>query len=320
MTTPLSTSARRDIGDRFAAGGLQVFERGWLSSNSVLFPSEEAGMSTLVDSGYWSHQDQSVGLVRQALGRDARLGRVVNTHLHSDHCGGNARLHEAFGCRIEVPSGEFDKVELWDEEQLTFRATGQHCPRFVADGRLVPGTQIELGRMVWDIVASPGHDPQSVMLHQPELAVLISADALWEDGFGVVFPELEGFSAFDDVRRTLDLVSHLNVEVVIPGHGRPFVDVGAALERARAKLDRFVADPRKHALHAAKVLIKFHLLEVQSQSITDLDAWLLDTAYFGGARAQYFADQSWAEWRSGLLDGLVRSQAIRFDGTRVFNL
>jgi hypothetical protein len=33
--------------------------------------------------------------------------------------------------------------------------------------------------------------------------VLISADALWENGFGVVFPELEGDDAFAIVAATL---------------------------------------------------------------------------------------------------------------------
>ena len=44
---------------------LQVFERGWLSANNVLlFDGDEA---TLIDSGYVSHADQTVKLVRAAL-------------------------------------------------------------------------------------------------------------------------------------------------------------------------------------------------------------------------------------------------------------
>ena len=40
------------------------------------------------------------------------------------------------------------------------------------------------------------HDPESIVLYQPGLRVLISADALWENGFGVVFPELEDRTLF----------------------------------------------------------------------------------------------------------------------------
>ena len=34
-----------------------------------------------------------------------------------------------------------------------------------------------------------GHDPHSVILFEPQDRILISADALWEAGFGVIFPD-----------------------------------------------------------------------------------------------------------------------------------
>lgn len=81
---------------------LQVFERGWLSANNVLL--FDGGEATLVDSGYVTHAGQTVALVRAALdGR--RLGRLINTHSHSDHIGGNASVQRSFGCTITVPVG-----------------------------------------------------------------------------------------------------------------------------------------------------------------------------------------------------------------------
>lgn len=308
-----------DVQERFDSAGLTVFERGWLSSNNVLFHPGEDGRASLVDSGYWSHQDQTAALVQRALGPQDRLARILNTHLHSDHCGGNAKLQQTFGCRVDVPFGEFGKVVCWAEDELTYRATGQHCPRFVAAGAFSAGDSVDLGGRKWDVVAAPGHDPESVMFHEPSLQLLISADALWEDGFGVVFPELEGLAAFADVRRTLDLIARLKVEVVIPGHGRPFVDVRAALDRAYSRLDRFQADPRKHALHAAKVLIKFHLLEVHAQTLEDLDAWLLATPYFRSVHEQHFGELPWMDWRSELLTSLERSRAIERAGSLIKN-
>lgn len=320
MSATHSERSRVDFDERFRAAGLVVFERGWLSSNNVLFGGDASEPATLVDSGYWTHQEQTEVLLRRALGADRQLGRLVNTHLHSDHCGGNERLQRLHGCVIDVPAGEFDKVQRWDERELTYEATGQHCPRFEAKGRLHPGETVRLGGRAWNVVASPGHDPESVMFHDPALGILISADALWEDGFGVVFPELEGFEAFSDVGRTLELISGLNVDVVIPGHGRPFSDVSPALDRARGRLARFVTDPRKHALHAAKVLIKFHLLEVQAESRADLDAWLQSTPYFNAVHSEHFGSEPWAAWRTQLLEGLLRSRAIELDGDTVRNL
>lgn len=308
-----------ELSDRLQAAGAAVFERGWLSSNNVLFtPSSGAG-ATLVDSGYWTHQSQTVELTRRALG-SARLDCVINTHLHSDHCGGNAALHEAFGCRIVVPSGEYRKLQGWDEDSLTYRSTGQHCPRFQCDASLSPGDSVLLAGRAWRVLASPGHDPESVMLYEPDLRLLISADALWEDGFGVVFPELEGHNAFQEVRSTLDLIASLSVEWVIPGHGRPFSDVAAAIDRAQHRLRRFEADPRRHAAHAAKVLIKFHLLEVQVESEAALNGWLDDTHYFNVVHRTHFAAASMANWRADLIGSLCHSRAIEISNGFVRNL
>src|SRR5258708_841197 len=102
----------------FQQAGITVFERGWLSSNNVLFASGSADEAVLVDTGYTSHSGQTVALVRGAL-QGRRLDRIVNTHLHSDHCGGNHELQQAYDCVIDVPSGEANKVDNWDEDKLT---------------------------------------------------------------------------------------------------------------------------------------------------------------------------------------------------------
>ena len=118
---------------------------------------------------------------------------------------------------------------------------------------------------MWQVHGAPGHDPHSVVLFEPRSGVLISADALWENGFGIVFQELEGQEAFDEVGTTLDLIDLAPPRVVIPGHGKVFTDLESALAAARRRLDGFVQDPAKHAAHAAKVLLKFKLLELQRQ-------------------------------------------------------
>jgi hypothetical protein len=73
--------------------------------------------------------------------------------------------------------------------------------------------------------------------------VLISADALWRNGFGIIFPELDGESGFEEARATLELIRSLDVRTVIPGHGAPFSEVDDALEKAFSRLDYLQADP-----------------------------------------------------------------------------
>lgn len=254
-----------------AFDGLSVLERGWLSSNNVLLHGRGAG-AVLVDSGHSLHADQTLALVRQAL-QGEPLRQIVNTHLHSDHCGGNAALQRAWNCRITIPPGQFDAARDWEQSELSYQASGQTCERFQPDDSILPGQTLAVGRREWQVLTAPGHDPHSIVLFDSAQRVLISADALWENGFGVVFPELDGQQAFDEVAAALDLIESLDALWVIPGHGAPFTDVHQALARARRRLAGFVAEPRRHLRHAIRVLVKYHLLEVQRQRLETFDAW-----------------------------------------------
>ncbi len=258
--------------------GLRVFERGWLSSNNILLDGD-AG-ATLVDSGHCVHAEQTVALLRQQLGTQPLL-EIVNTHLHSDHCGGNAALQREWQVPVRVPSGSWKAVQAWDEVALSYAPTRQRCERFSAHGTVHPGQVLQIGARAWQVLAAPGHDPESVMLFDEGHGVLISADALWENGFGVVFPELEGDDAFDEVAQVLDLIDTLPVRWVIPGHGAPFSDVAEALQRARTRLAGFRADPARHLRHGAKVLLKYHLMEERQQSLQALRGWMADTPFLG---------------------------------------
>lgn len=289
---------------------MRVFERGWLSSNNILFTGAE---STLLDTGYATHAPQTLSLVRHAL-RDQPLARIVNSHLHSDHCGGNALLQRHETCQTLIPAADADAVRHWDEARLSYRATGQHCERFTFDDVLSPGDTLTMGEMPWLVLGAPGHDPHALMFYCADERILISADALWENGFGVIFPELDGDSGFAEQAAVLDLIAQLDVRVVIPGHGAPFTDVARALDVAHSRLDYLSADPRRNARNALKVLIVFKLMAEQRLERTALHH-LLDTAHAIRAAAAMLAPPS--GWRA-LLDetvhALVKAGMLRVDG------
>jgi glyoxylase-like metal-dependent hydrolase (beta-lactamase superfamily II) len=297
---------------------MTVFERGWLSANNVLFVGERR--SALVDTGYCTHSEQTVALVSARLG-DRPLDLLLNTHLHSDHCGGNAALQQRYPeVETRIPPGLAPYVRNWDPVALTYVPTGQQCPRFSIQGLLLPGTEVLLGERLWEIHSAPGHDPHSVILFEPVSRTLLSADALWENGFGVIFQELEGEDAFDEVGRTLELIESLSPRTMVPGHGKPFQQVDLALARARQRLDGFIKDPRRHATHAAKVLLKFKLLELQRLRVAEFTLWAEATPYFEMVHRRWFGDIDLPTWISQLADDLVRSGAALRNGDVIANL
>ena len=285
--------------------GLRVLERGWLSANQAVFRAAGATPATVVDTGFSVHAQQTQALIDHALG-GAPLGRIVNTHLHSDHCGGNASLQARGDVETWIPSPSMAAVARWDEDALSYRLTDQPCPRFVAHRALVPGASIALGEADWQIHAAPGHDMDVVMLFEPQTRTLISGDALWEEGLAIIFPELVGDDGFGPTRATLSLIERLEPRTVLPGHGGVFEDVGRALAASRERVAAFERHPERHAQHAARALVMFHLLEVRELGFADLVAWMLRTPiYRTVARRAGLDDAGANRWATAQLRRLV---------------
>ncbi|OJX06408.1 MAG: hypothetical protein BGO72_10840 [Burkholderiales bacterium 70-64] len=291
---------------------LRFVQRDWLSSNQVV--GFDGGEAVVVDTGYVKHADLAVALMRRLLADagGARLAGIVNTHLHSDHCGGNAALAHAFGCPIAIPQASAADVAAWDEAALGYSGTGQRCPPFRHGATLAPGDTLRLGGLAWQVLAAPGHDPRSLIFHCAHERLLISADALWEQGFGIIFPELDGDSGFAEQQAVLELIASLPVDVVLPGHGPAFTDVRGALARAFGRLAAMRADPPKHARHALKVLVKFLLLDIERIESTQLIERVRDATVMRAAAARagmtYEAALAWAA------DELVTQGQLRRDG------
>ena len=305
---------------------MRVFERGWLSSNNILFFDDEVGDSghggcALVDSGYLTHAPQTVALVQHAL-QGKPLRRLLNTHLHSDHCGGNAALQALYDCHTRVPAAQIDDVRRWDTDALSYAPTGQQCARFTlpdADAGLADGMSLRLGGFDWQVISAPGHDPHAVILYSPETHVLLSADALWERGFGVIFPELEGESGFAEQQAILERIAQLDARVVIPGHGRPFTGVNAAIEASLSRLAYLRVDPERNALHAIRVLVKFKLLEQQALTHDALATWFTQTTLMPRLQARFFPNASLVDMLDAAIVALVKAGAATVEHGRIRN-
>jgi len=313
---------------------VRVIERGWLSSNNILlFDGDEA---TLVDSGYVGHAAQTLDLVKSALikplrsrtGQEKtlpaplrmatrRLTRLINTHSHTDHIGGNAALQAAFGCEILIPAGIEQHIERWDEEALLLGPARQRGERFRHDGVIAPGDMLTMGGLQWQALAAPGHDMEALVFHCPSERILISGDALWQDGFGIVFGEILGEEgALQATRETLEMIARLQVQVVIPGHGAPFVDVEAALQRAFSRLAAFEQDPARMARNAIKACFVFNLLDLGGLPRAGLAAYIDSVPLFRdvGTRLLGKDTEALAAW---LLDELLRAGAVRLEGGEI---
>ena len=289
---------------------IQVLERGWLSSNNIL--TQEGDGCTLIDSGYVAHSAQTLLLLEQALAGKP-LQRLINTHCHSDHMGCNAAVQRAYGCRISVPVGEAPGIAAWDETTLLLSYTGQTAERFSVDATIRPGERLELGGLDWEALAAPGHDPHALMYYQPEARIPISGDALWQNGFGLIFSELIGPpGAFAETRATLESISRLDIATVIPGHGAPFGDPGRSLDAAFQRLDAYERDPTKLARHAIKVMLSFSLMIHGRIERAALPQFLAERPIYADINRR-FLNLPQAELCEYLVNDLERAGALKIE-------
>ena len=295
---------------------IRVFERGWLSCNNILLSGDnDAGSSAvLIDSSYVTHAPQTIALLRHAL-TGAPLDWLLNTHCHSDHMGGNTSVQREFACRTSLPAGEAPLIDRWDERELLLAYADQRAERFSYDDSFADGDVLTMGGLAWQVIAAPGHDPHAVMFWSPEERILISGDALWQNGFGVIFPRLLGdaassSTAYAETRATLQKIVALPVRTVIPGHGAAFDDVPAALARAFTRLESFEQDDIKLARHAVKVMLIFSLLERRRIALAELPAYLTSVGIVQEINARFLKlePQALADW---LVADLGRAGALR---------
>ena len=233
------------------------------------------GDNVLIDSGYCSHREETLELLASRQGLDRQpLERLINTHCHSDHMGGNAAVASVHGCRITIPAGEVKNVEPWTPQSAWMEEFDQRADPFHFDDTIAPGETFEGGGFQWQAHAAPGHDMDALMFFEPTHRILISGDALWENGMGFVWPEEGANRHVEAAREALAAIERLDPAVVIPGHGTPFTDAAGAIARVREKLAVFEKDPAKCARHMAKVMFVFALLDKEAMPLDEVAAYV----------------------------------------------
>ena len=239
----------------------QINEGAWLirlpvpweleSVNAFLFRCQEGWL--LLDCGLGDEATAEV--FDQAL---AEIGiewraitKIVVSHMHPDHFGGAARARRLSGAPVYMNVVEAKLVSPRDPDEVFFEATENYMrrhgvpeddittlreqskkfadtmERFVPDHGLDEGDVFEYvgGRL--QAISAPGHSPALICFYDPANKTLFSTDAVLER----ITPNigLHHFSDGNPLGQYFDSLAKLealDVDLVVPGHGRPFEGLG----------------------------------------------------------------------------------------------
>jgi glyoxylase-like metal-dependent hydrolase (beta-lactamase superfamily II) len=199
---------------------------------------------TLVDSSEQSEVAQDA--LFDFLGRRGVLAdgisQIFLTHGHRDHTGLAGQLTRMTGATVlahestlpgDPPDVEFLRRHGFSgpESRLTNHSVNG-IPR--EQLRLVrEGDVLVAGHRRFRLIATPGHHRGHLCAFDPASGLLLSGDRVLRIPTGVRLHSALDEDPLGDHLRSYDILRALSVRRVLPGHGRSFVDLNAALDEDR---------------------------------------------------------------------------------------
>jgi glyoxylase-like metal-dependent hydrolase (beta-lactamase superfamily II) len=214
---------------------------------------------TLIDAGL--KFADNLAIMEKRL-RDSGLGakdlkRILLTHGHLDHYGNARALADASGAQPWIHEEDLKSVRPGPEPEEKGRSRYAAVLRKagISDESLrVLGKWSESSRSLADsieraetfcgestvpfrdfslsVMPSPGHTRGSIVFYEPRERILFSGDSLLEhitpNAFNILPEESGGLRNYME---TLKRIGSLEIDTVYPGHGKPFHDCRAIIDR-----------------------------------------------------------------------------------------
>lgn len=235
----------------------------WITHVNAYSLDREDGGITLVDCGGAGHPTAWEALL-VALERSGRqitdVRELVLTHAHSDHLGVATRIVEESGCTMWMHPAHQAFTDAAVEPDRIYaarerRALAEGVPRddvhdyadvgeerdaalgpLPAFAELREGTTIESALGDWRAIETPGHTPSHVCLMHEGERIMIVGDLVSR----IYAPWFDyGYSPdpVAELLTSLDAVERLDVELALPGHGRPIADLSEVIAMHREEME-----------------------------------------------------------------------------------
>ena len=194
---------------------IKMFPVGMLETNCVIALCPETREAIVFDPG--GDAPRIIAAIEQL---NAKVKYIIDTHGHPDHVLANQQVKERTGAKLGIHPLDAPMLRSAGPE-LTFWMTEPYQPA-TPDFYLNEGDKIEMGKVSFDVLHTPGHTPGHISLVTDEIAIV--GDVLFFQGIGRTdFPGGSFQQLVQSIRTKLFTLS--DSTKVYPGHG-PATTIG----------------------------------------------------------------------------------------------
>jgi glyoxylase-like metal-dependent hydrolase (beta-lactamase superfamily II) len=161
--------------------------------------------------------DTGISLGNELLPFSKGIKAIFTSHHHHDHVGNNALVQEQNGSTIYCHHNAIKDLESPDNSSFV------EC--FFA-GKATPSNPVQCPDSIevdgYEVrpIYTPGHSNDHMCYYLPEKRYLFSGDLVLWGKTRWVSDEVNIYDAINSLHR----ISDLKIDVIFPGHGRPFYD------------------------------------------------------------------------------------------------
>lgn len=205
----------------------------WQEVISYLIIGDEFAL--LFDTG------NGIGDIKEVVDQITLLPiRVLNSHSHYDHVGGNSAFDFIYGMDTEFTklrmkglphdrvAEEVSPAALCKPLPVGVDSAKHHIAAYEIDEYVNEGYRINLGNRILEVISIPGHTPDAIGLWDKENGLLWTGDTFYQGAIWLFAPETNMGDYKNSIKRLAEMSSSL--KHLLPAHNTPLVDPALLVE------------------------------------------------------------------------------------------